>query len=174
MSFSEQLKKARLAIGYTQQKVADLMGITKSTYCGYETGKRKPDVLKIKQLAKILETSGDILLETGFEKEKPFELVEVSKDRALSETPEQVSDDELLEIAFNSFKELKPEYQEYVLKQIDQLLDMQVREKSEKEKQEEEKYIKTHFKNATRKKSYVLNTTTETESKEKDEKISNL
>lgn len=54
-------------MNYTQQEVADLMGITKSTYCGYETGKRQPDVAKIKQLATILNTSGDILLETGFE-----------------------------------------------------------------------------------------------------------
>lgn len=57
MAFPEQLKKARLAIGYTQQQVADAMGITNSTYCGYETGKRQPDVAKIKQLAKILHTS---------------------------------------------------------------------------------------------------------------------
>lgn len=66
MGFSEQLKKARLNMNYTQQQVADLMGITKSTYCGYETGKRQPDVAKIKLLANILNTSGDILLETGF------------------------------------------------------------------------------------------------------------
>lgn len=68
MGFSEQLKKARANLGLTQQQVADLMGITKSTYCGYETGKRQPDVLKIKKLANILNTSGDILLETGFNK----------------------------------------------------------------------------------------------------------
>lgn len=66
MSFQEQLKKARIKAGYTQQEVADKMGITKSTYCGYETGKQQPDVEKIKQLASILETSGDELLETGF------------------------------------------------------------------------------------------------------------
>ena len=66
MGFSDQLKSARLKIGYTQQQVADLMGITKSTYCGYETGKRQPDVEKIKKLAKILHTTGDALLETGF------------------------------------------------------------------------------------------------------------
>lgn len=66
MSFAEQLKQARLAQGLTQQQVADLMGITNSTYCGYETGKRQPDVAKIKQLANILQTSGDTLLETGF------------------------------------------------------------------------------------------------------------
>ncbi len=57
MAFSKQLKKARLNMNYTQQQVADLMGITKSTYCGYETGKRQPDVAKIKQLATILITN---------------------------------------------------------------------------------------------------------------------
>ena len=66
MSFTERLKEARISVGYTQQQVADAMGITNSTYCGYETGKRQPDVAKIKQLAKILKTSGDFLLETGF------------------------------------------------------------------------------------------------------------
>ena len=67
MSFSEQLKKARVEAGLTQQQVADAIGITNSTYCGYETGKRQPDVEKIRQIAKLLHTSGDRLLETGFE-----------------------------------------------------------------------------------------------------------
>ena len=43
MSFTERLKEARISVGYTQQQVADAMGITNSTYCGYETGKRQPD-----------------------------------------------------------------------------------------------------------------------------------
>lgn len=82
MGFSEQLKKARLKMNYTQQQVAELMGITKSTYCGYETGKRQPDVPKIKQLANVLNTSGDFLLETGFEKilpDKPNKYLLVEK-----------------------------------------------------------------------------------------------
>lgn len=64
MGFAEQLRKARNTAGYTQQQVADAMGITNSTYCGYETGKRQPDVEKIKRLASILNTTGDYLLET--------------------------------------------------------------------------------------------------------------
>lgn len=68
MGFPEQLRKARIAAGLTQQQVADAIGITNSTYCGYETGKRQPDVPKIKQLSKILGISGDFLLETGYEK----------------------------------------------------------------------------------------------------------
>lgn len=68
MSFREKLRAARESRGYTQQQVADLMEIDKSTYCGYETGKRQPDVQKIKQLSKILGVSGDELLETDFSK----------------------------------------------------------------------------------------------------------
>lgn len=67
MSFGEKLRLAREKSGMTQQQVADLMKIDKSTYCGYETEKRQPDVQKIKLLSKILGVSGDILLETGYE-----------------------------------------------------------------------------------------------------------
>lgn len=66
VSFGERLRAAREAKGYTQQQIADHMGISKSTYCGYETGKRQPDVLKIKQLSNFLGVSGDDLLETGY------------------------------------------------------------------------------------------------------------
>lgn len=103
MGFPEQLKIARLNINYTQQQVADLMGIAKSTYCGYETGKRQPDVEKIKLLARILQTSGDTLLETGFnpESENKFE-------KALA-----------------IFKSLRPEFQDYALEQMKKLADLQ-------------------------------------------------
>ena len=95
MAFPEQLKKARLAIGYTQQQVADAMGITNSTYCGYETGKRQPDVAKIKQLAKILHTSGDVLLDTGFQKEDALKIYDALISSGLLKkgtdlTPKQV------------------------------------------------------------------------------------
>lgn len=66
MSFGEKLREARELRGYTQQQIADNMGIDKSTYCGYETGKRQPDVQKIKVLSRILGISGDALLETDF------------------------------------------------------------------------------------------------------------
>ena len=68
MGFGEKLRKARERCGMTQQQVADIMQIDKSTYCGYETGKRQPDVQKIKILSQILGVSGDELLETGYEK----------------------------------------------------------------------------------------------------------
>lgn len=64
MGFADNLRNARLSAGLTQQQVADQMGITKSTYCGYETEKRQPDVQKIKQISQILGVPSDVLLET--------------------------------------------------------------------------------------------------------------
>lgn len=62
MGFSENLKRARQRIGLTQQQIADALGITKSTYCGYETGKRQPDIPKLRRLALLLCSSVDELL----------------------------------------------------------------------------------------------------------------
>ena len=69
MEFHDKLRSARTDAGLTQQQVADKMGITKSTYCGYETGKREPDVRKIKELAQILNVTGSYLI--GKRAEKP-------------------------------------------------------------------------------------------------------
>lgn len=115
MSFSEQLKKARLTIGYTQQMVADLMKITKSTYCGYETGKRQPDVAKIKQLANILNTSGDVLLETGFEPKTSYD------DKYPPVTTVVLSDKE--EKLISDFRELNSQGQNYILQTMDLVKD---------------------------------------------------
>ena len=68
LDFCDNLKKARQRIGLTQQQIANALGITKSTYCGYETGKRQPDLAKLRRLALLLCTSVDELLElTGSE-----------------------------------------------------------------------------------------------------------
>lgn len=69
MEFHEELKAARIKTGLTQQQIADKLGITKSTYCGYETAKRSPDLQRIKQLAKVLHVSADALLDISIEKE---------------------------------------------------------------------------------------------------------
>ena len=69
MEFHEELKAARIKTGLTQQQIADKLGITKSTYSGYETAKRSPDPQRIKQLAKVLHVSADALLDISIEKE---------------------------------------------------------------------------------------------------------
>lgn len=108
-SFPARLKAARIAMGYTQQQVADLLGITNSTYCGYETGKRQPDVEKIKQLASALNISGDGLLEAGLS----------NTDEA--DSPKSAKLNKALEI----FKTLNPDFQDYALEQIKKLAELQ-------------------------------------------------
>ena len=70
MEFHVNLRNYRESAGLTQQQIADRIGITKSTYCNYESGKREPDVAKIKKIAKALGISADSLLSTGFENKK--------------------------------------------------------------------------------------------------------
>ena len=70
MEFHVNLRNYREAAGLTQMQVAERLGITKSTYCNYESGKREPDVAKIKKIAKALGISADALLETGHDSKK--------------------------------------------------------------------------------------------------------
>ena len=84
MAFSENLRAARKAAGLTQQQVADRIGVTKSTYCNYEAGKREPDVPKIWEIIRVLGVSGDELLETGFSEKKAPSLSDEALEIALS------------------------------------------------------------------------------------------
>lgn len=66
----ERLRTARKNAKKTQLEVATAIGVTESTYCGYETGKRQPDALKIGAIASFLGVSGDYLLEIAGEEKK--------------------------------------------------------------------------------------------------------
>lgn len=67
MTFGDRLKMYREGKGYTQEELAEMIGVAKSTITGYEKGNRKPDVPKIKRLAKALGITGDDLLGTGIQ-----------------------------------------------------------------------------------------------------------
>lgn len=70
MLFGEKLAKARKEKGLTQEQLAEMIGVAKSTLTGYEKGNREPDVIKIKKLIKILEIDADYLLGTDIYAEK--------------------------------------------------------------------------------------------------------
>lgn len=57
----DRLKKARLDCGLTQQQVADLLGIDRSSYTYYETGKSNVSTQTLKLLAVIFGISFDWL-----------------------------------------------------------------------------------------------------------------
>lgn len=70
MSFGARVKQYREAKGYTQEQLAGLIGVAKTTITGYERGNRAPDVDKIKKLAAALGVTGDDLLDTGISPQK--------------------------------------------------------------------------------------------------------
>lgn len=71
MTIGDRIRKARTAKGYTQEQLAKILGIAKSTVAGYETGNRSLDAVKINAIAKALNVSGDYLLATGYETMQP-------------------------------------------------------------------------------------------------------
>lgn len=60
--FNENLKEARLKSGLSQKDLAENIGVAKSTYSLYESGKREPNVDTIKKIASALNVSADMLL----------------------------------------------------------------------------------------------------------------
>lgn len=60
--FNENLKVARERRQLTQTQMADALGVAKSTYSLYESGKREPNVQTIKKISDILNVSADELL----------------------------------------------------------------------------------------------------------------
>lgn len=61
-NFNENLKEARLRSGISQKDLAENIGVAKSTYSLYESGKREPNVNTIKKIASSLNVSADTLL----------------------------------------------------------------------------------------------------------------
>lgn len=81
--FHENLKKARMRKGLSQQEIADLLGIAKSTYSMWENGNREPNLMKIIALTKVLGVTGDELLGLISPEENAFRDYEakLGKDR---------------------------------------------------------------------------------------------
>lgn len=53
MSLKENLKNYRLANDYTQQQVADVLGIDRTAYANYELGHTSPNIENLCKLARI-------------------------------------------------------------------------------------------------------------------------
>ena len=102
MTFGEKLTLARKEKGYTQEQLASLIGIAKSTLTGYEKGNREPDILKIKNI------KADYLLGTDFQ--------EKSK---IDNTPLNTK------LALDIFEKLNPEFQICSIHQMQELFSLQ-------------------------------------------------
>lgn len=60
--FSDKLTKYRKEQGFTQQEIADKIGINRGSYSNWENGKREPTLENVVKLAKLFKTTTDELL----------------------------------------------------------------------------------------------------------------
>ncbi len=82
--FSKRLKFFREKLGYSQKQIAAILGIERSTYTYYETGKSRPSLDTLSKLCKIYNIEyKDILSEV---KEDCLTLTDITEDFFKKET----------------------------------------------------------------------------------------
>lgn len=89
--FPEKIKELRLKNRYTQQQIADKLGITRPAYTAYESGKRQPDFDTLEKIAEIYEVSTDYLL-GRFENKKYYELNEKDNRDIANDLEKMIND----------------------------------------------------------------------------------
>lgn len=61
MAFKDRLKEARIKKGYTQEQIAEKIGIAKSTFTGYEKGYSEPNMLTVSKIMDVLHIDANFL-----------------------------------------------------------------------------------------------------------------
>ena len=61
MNLPKELREARIIKEYTMSEVAELAGIARTTYSGYEHGTRKPNLETLAKLIKVLDIDANDL-----------------------------------------------------------------------------------------------------------------
>lgn len=110
MSINQRVKQVRQTLNMSQAKFAKALSMSNGYIAGIELEHNKVNDRIIKLICFTFNVSEE-WLKTG-------------DGSMFNEQPNQ-----LAEQAYATFKELKPEYQEYILKQIVQLLEIQRNEK---------------------------------------------
>lgn len=110
-AINQRLKEVRQALNMSQAKFAKALSMSNGYVAQVELGNTRVNDRIIKLMHFVLNVNEE-WLRTG-------------KGKMFEEKPNTT-----LALAVSSFKELKPIYQEYVLKQIDQLLEIQSKEDS--------------------------------------------
>jgi len=75
---SEQLKAIRKANGFTQVELSKVIGIERSTYASYETGRNRPDISLLEKIAKACGVTVDSII--SIDVSKPLALGDNVKD----------------------------------------------------------------------------------------------
>ncbi len=97
MGCSDKLKIVRCANKLKQYQVADALGISRSTYCSYETGRRNIDIETLSKLSCFYKLPMNTFLENAY-------VEEINEDDVYEKNPDvkylsQLSSQEILLIA---------------------------------------------------------------------------
>ena len=109
VTINQRIKEVRTSLGLSQLKFAKAIGMTDGFIAGIESEKRTVNDRLIILICNVFDVE-ETWLKTG-------------EGNMFVEHPER-----LLELASSSFSQLTPQYQEFVLKIIDQLIEMQNKE----------------------------------------------
>ena len=82
--FGEKLKALRLGQGFTQQQLADRIGVAKSVVCYYESGSRYPSYDVLVRIARLFHTTTDYLLD--IEKTRVIDVTGLTDDEVAAVT----------------------------------------------------------------------------------------
>lgn len=73
MDLGKRLKIIRHQNNLKQQQIADVLGITRSTYCSYEIGRRSVDLDTILKLARFYKLPVEVFIQDGIDTENVAE-----------------------------------------------------------------------------------------------------
>lgn len=119
-NFQNVFKQLRMASGFTQQEIADKLGISRSTIGMYETGAREPDYTTLETIADFFNVDIDYLLgrtnKTTVLPESVYYLNDDARDLAqfMFENPEY-------KVLFDASRKVKKDDIEFVKQMIDRM-----------------------------------------------------
>ncbi len=85
LEFHEFLRRVRDVLGLTQQNVADVLGLDRSPYSYYETGKTEPNIRGLKTLAKLYNLTIDDLVYCRYRPIDPTTTLREPEERPLTD-----------------------------------------------------------------------------------------
>ncbi|SFM08010.1 helix-turn-helix domain-containing protein [Halanaerobium salsuginis] len=97
MSFAKNLKEVRQNNGLTQKKLAELIGVKRSTIAGYESKNQEPSYQILLKIARALNCSVDSLLAADYNEYRISE----------SNISQEILNNEELKLLFDKLRELE-------------------------------------------------------------------
>lgn len=87
MKLGDKVRQIRKSFGYSQEKLADMVGVSLVSVSRIERNEQPPSLAFMAEFAKVCNVSVDSLLELARENEESTTIVETSQERKATPTP---------------------------------------------------------------------------------------